>query len=163
MPKRTDKLGIVLMAAVVAAIACSALGQIGSADTTEKIEKWNIVERVCGKVEYGAIKKTKGGVLEEHYKELRGVPLRLYKREAGVSCCDHEALVFQTESRRGGKFASNIKDGRYWLVAGWNGKEYRMPLTQDSKLASKDSPCEVYSFAIEEDGRFQLLKTIQVD
>jgi hypothetical protein len=140
-------------------VSGQAVGQQGQPADDEKTEQWNTLARICGKLGFHHEKKNG----EYDFKGIRGARIRLYRREAGVDCCDASALVEETLSGRGGSFRLKAKDGRYWLAVEVNGTEHQMRLTQNKKADGEDFRCSDNSFEMFDDGRFELGKTITVD
>lgn len=90
-------------------------------------EKWNAVERMCGKLEWveEIPVKGKGAEFEEKSRPLKKVDIRLYRRENESSCCGMGLPIARAVTNGRGEFDfKNLVPGSYWVMVEVDGKEY---------------------------------------
>jgi hypothetical protein len=161
MPKRTDISKVLAVGVMLLALeSASAQGKPAGED---KVEPHNALPRICGRLGYNHGEKPKGVFVKWNFEAIGKARLRLFRREAGVECCGAAALVKETVSGRDGSFKFKVKDGRYWLVAEVAGHEFRLPVRQDKKADLDDVVCWNNSFAIGDDGKFELIHIAVLD
>lgn len=161
MLRRNDISGILFIPVLM--LGSFSIAQRGSQPNRQKMEQWNKVGRICGKLVYRHQEHKKDGVVEESCKNVSKAKLSLYLRQRGVDCCSADALVSETESGRGGAFSYKVQDGLYWLVASLNGKEHRMSPEQTKNADKEDFFCSNLSFAIGEESELFLMRMVQLD
>jgi hypothetical protein len=128
-------------------------------------EKWNTVERMCGKLEWVEEIPLKGKIaeFEEKSTPLKNADVRLYHRQNEPSCCVTALLIGRTVTNKRGEFEFNVEDlfpGNYWVMVELNGKQYSHAI----KYAGTkfESGCSDLLYDIKK-GELQLRRVIQVD
>jgi hypothetical protein len=96
-------------------------------------------------------------------KSLSGIKLELYRWEEGKACCEENQRVASTVTDKKGRFAfSGLGQGKYWVLARWNQKNYQFPAVfNPTNKANGD--CAGQGFEIDSRGTFQGFRTITVD
>jgi hypothetical protein len=128
-------------------------------------EKWNTVERMCGKAEWVDEIPAKGKTAEseEKAKPLRKARVRLYFRKNEPSCCEPKSLIGQVVTGKKGEFEFLVKDlfpGKYWVTVDLDGKRYSLPINY---LGSKvEVSCSDILYDVNK-GELQLRRTVHVD
>jgi len=99
----------------------------GSRPQADDSEKWNTVERMCGKLEWLEEIPVKGttDTFNEKRMPVKKAEVRLYRRENDSPCCGATLFVTNAVTNRAGEFEfKKAVPGRYWIVAIVDGKEY---------------------------------------
>jgi hypothetical protein len=123
------------------------------------------VDRICGRAEY--LKRIPERKRPNNYSDKRrslsGVSLELYEAADNSPCCSEVKNVGSTTSGRGGQFEFNPdRPGRYWLMAKWNGKDYKVAIDFEPKKKST-TVCSEQGIQIEDDGDASWWVTVTVD
>jgi hypothetical protein len=133
---------------------------------TPEPEKWNTVERLCGRAEWSEEMALKGdpNSYNEKSKPIRRSEVRLYRREKDGVCCSAAYFHSRTETGKGGKFEFvDPLPGKYWIVTVAGEKEYPLAVTLTPKAETKDRvACSEFSYGVVE-GKLELRRTITVD
>jgi hypothetical protein len=136
-----------------------------SAQPDSEREKWRILRRLCGRVEYVKNLAAEQGkdVPESKRKSLRNVELELYPRELEGTCCEGLKMTSKVITGRTGKYDFNkVEAGKYWVVARWNDKVFHLPMTLSPERPSVNE-CLKQGFQIDSNGVFDQWVEITVD
>jgi hypothetical protein len=129
-------------------------------------EKWNTVERMCGKLERVEEIPVKGttAAFTEKRQPIKKADIRLYQRGKATQCCGAGLLVAETVTSRGGDFIfRNPAPGSYWVVAVVDGKEYIHAIKYAPSTKDKvEVNCADLLYEIKK-GELQLGRMITVD
>jgi hypothetical protein len=141
-----------------------ALLPVGLYSQTPKLQEWNTVEILCGRLLHSDEVHTKGAVssFAEKTKPIKNTSLRLYRRTEGRPCCEELRAVTQANSTRDGRFEfKNTIPGPHWIVATVKGTDYTIAITYapDNKAGSK---CSDVLYALKKD-HLEIWRLIQVD
>jgi hypothetical protein len=125
---------------------------------TSKLEKWNTIDRMCGRVIL--VEKTITP-LSSHTTErpLKKAEVLLYHRKGNKKCCTPEELVSETSTESGGGF--ELKDagsGQYWVVVAIDKKRYRLAVTVGPSERKGDVDCSDLLYEVVKDGDMQLVR-----
>jgi hypothetical protein len=113
-------------------------------------KKWHTFHRLCGALEYWVPISGGGNTT----KPLTGVTLELYPWEAGISCCHDPHPFWTVMTGRGGRYEfKDVNPGRYWLVAQWNDRLYKLPISY-APDKSLDAECGLQGLDIDSKGNF---------
>jgi hypothetical protein len=161
MPKRKDIHRIVIIGSGMMSLL--AVSELASAPQAPDQEKWNTVERTCGKLEWVEKILVKGKVaeFEEKSKPLKKIDVRLYRWENESSCCGTALPIAQALTNKSGVFNfKNVVRGSYWVVVEMSGKQYSHAIKY---VPSKDEvSCSDLLYNIS-NGELQLGRVITVD
>ena len=124
-----------------------------------------VMNGACGSVEYVDLipVPNRTRTYTDKRKPLADVRLELYRWEEGKACCEENRPVASTLTDKKGRFAfSGAGQGKYWVVARWNQKEYQFPanLNPANKV---NGDCASQGFQIDSQGTFQGFKKILLD
>ncbi len=124
-----------------------------------------VMNGACGSLEYVDLipVPNQARTYTDKRKPLANVKLELYRWEEGKACCEESWPVTSTLTDKKGRFAfSGLGQGKYWVVARWNQKEYQFPANFNP--ANKVSgECTSQGFQIDSQGTFQGFKRVTVD
>jgi len=129
-------------------------------------EKWNTVERMCGKVEWVEKMPSKhdSNSYEEKRKSIKEAEVRLYQREGDAPCCGTNPSHAKAVTNRVGIFEfKNIAPGKYWLVIVTEAKQYSHAVTYTPDAKNKEPiVCSDLLYDLS-GGELQLGRMIHVD
>ena len=128
-------------------------------------EKWRILRRLCGRVEYVKDIAARQGkdVRESKRKSLRNVELELYPRALGGGCCESLKMMSKVITERTGKYDfKKVEPGKDWVVARWNDKVFHLPIILSPERPSENE-CLKQGFQIDSNGVFDQWVEITVD
>ena len=138
----------------------------GASGQVVDAEKWNTVERMCGKAEWveKIPSKHDPNSYEEKRKSVKKAEVRLYQREGDVPCCGTNPPIAQSVTNREGIFKfKNIVSGKYWLVIVTGVKQYSHAVTYTPDAKNKEPiVCSDLLYDLSGD-ELQLGRTIHVD
>ena len=131
---------------------------------TPKLQEWNRVEILCGRLLHSEEVPAKGAVssFSAKTKPIKNTTVRLYHRTDDKLCCDELRAVAQANSTRDGRFEfKNAVPGAYWIVARVEGMDYKIAITYapDNKAGSK---CSDVLYTLKKD-HLEIERMIQVD
>lgn len=119
----------------------------------------------CGLVEYVDLVPVPNQTrtYTDKRKPLAALKLELYRWADGKDCCKEDRLVASTLTDRKGRFAFvGLAQGKYWVVARWNQKEYQFAAIINP--ANKgDRECAKQGFQIDSQGVFQQFEIVTLD
>ena len=145
--------------AIVLALLLSASGQ-----HVPLPGEW-VMNGACGSVEYVDLipVPNRTRTYTEKRKRLADVNLELYRWEEGKTCCEENRPVASTLTDKRGRFAfSGLGQGKYWVVARWNQKEYQFPVNLNP-VSKVNGDCANQGFQIDSQGTFQGFNKITLD
>jgi hypothetical protein len=123
------------------------------------------VDRICGRVESlqrVPIRKQPNNYSDKR-RDLKGIPLELYKSPEGAPCCDDLEKVGSTISGKGGQFKfTPEKAGHYWLTANWDGKDYKVAVEFEPQKKSS-TVCSQQGIQMEDGEDASWWVTVTVD
>jgi hypothetical protein len=138
----------------------------GASGQAVDAEKWNTVERMCGKAEWveKIPSKHDPNSYEEKRKSIKKAEVRLYQREGDAPCCGTNPPVAQSVTNREGIFEfKNIMPGKYWLVIVTGVKQYSHAVTYTPDAKNKEPiVCSDLLYDLS-GGELQLGRMIHVD
>jgi hypothetical protein len=120
---------------------------------TPQREKWNTLERMCGRV---TDSEFSGTPWSTSYLLGPGKPKKadvlLYRREGKKKCCAQNALVSEvpTESDGGFEFKDAVP-GQYWVVVVVRKKKYKLAVSLLPRDGKPSQECSDSVFQIKED------------
>lgn len=124
-----------------------------------------VMNGACGVVEHVDLIPVPNRVrtYTDKRRPLANVKLELYRWEEEEPCCEENQRVNSTLTDKKGRFAfSGLGQGKYWVVAWWNQKEYQFPAIFNP--ADKvNGDCASQGFQIDSQGTFQGFKTVTLD
>ncbi len=117
------------------------------------------VKRLCGKVE--SVDYSKPNYLR---KNLRGVRITLYRRDAETPCCGTLApLAVATTSRWGNFKFKRMTAGSYWIAAQIDRRDYHTPVQLEPPKDGTVAICSDNTYDLDDSGNFGLAQYITVD
>jgi hypothetical protein len=122
-------------------------------------------DQICGRVEYlkRIPEKKHPNSYSEKKKSLKDVRLELYEFDENQARCEGLKTVGSLASGRNGQFEFGPeKPGRYWLIAKWNSKEYKVDVIYEPQKKSS-TICSQQGIWIEDDGNASWWITVTVD
>jgi hypothetical protein len=145
---------------VLAALMPLGIPQSGDAGRTYS------VTRMCGKLVrlHTPVVKT-GSFSETTYvpKNLKGIRVKLYRREINASCCAGFTPVGQATTSHSGNFRFKRNSaGSYWFVAQVDGSEYQMPILYEPTKGETVPLCSDCWYQIDDSGAFTFAMSISV-
>ena len=129
-----------------------------------KIQKWNTVEILCGKLLRSESVLTRGSAnsFTEKTKPLKNTIIRLYRRTEGTLCCDDQTPLSELNTGRDGHFEfKKAVPGAYWVVARVEGVDYKIAVTYTPDRRS-DAKCSDVLYALKGD-HLEIERLIQID
>ena len=151
MTKRTDIPKTLIIVAILTMQVCAQEGK-----------PWR-VDHLCGRLENVQSVPMSKGKIKEKKNALRDVSLSLYERADGQRCCNGLNAAKVVQTNRGGHFDfKTVKPGNYWLVANWNGKEYKTPVAYKPERNSS-TLCSGQGIQFDDEGKANWFATITVD
>src|SRR5208282_2918210 len=120
---------------------------------------------VCGSVVYQHEVPSKRASSNPHYKttSMRSVPVLIYPRQSGVSCCEGLSPVASLETGRSGRFEfKGIRPGAYWFVVRSNSHAAVRAIRYEPMKGYLPS-LSVYTFALDDAGDLNIGVTVTVD
>jgi hypothetical protein len=127
---------------------------------TSKLEKWNTVDRMCGRIILVEITITPSSSYRTE-RPGRKAEVLLYRRKGNKKCCAPEELISETPAESGGGF--EFKDagpGQYWVVVAIDKKKYKLAVTLAASDRKVDVDCSDLIYEVVKDGDMQLKKAI---
>ena len=124
-----------------------------------------VMNGVCGSVEYVDLipVPNQTRTYTDKRRPLAGVKLELYRWEEGKICCEGTRPVATAVTDKKGRFTfSGLRQGKYWVEARWNQKDYEFPAVFNPANRA-DGDCVNQGFQIDSQGTFQGFKTITFD
>ena len=111
---------------------------------------WVSIGRLCGQMDYRSAGPDGGEA-----KPLSGVHLEIYGWKENLACCDESQLRWKTVTHRDGSYKfSRVRAGRYWLVARWHGKLFRLPV-QFAPTKPTKGDCYLQGLEIDSEGNLK--------
>jgi hypothetical protein len=142
------------------AVASGVLLICGAIQAMEETKKrdWSVVPQLCGRLQ--RVEGERGGNTKE--KSLKKASVRVYKRTTGVSY-QFADFVAERITGWGGAFRfPHLEEGDYWIVAAYQNKEYKMPLT--IKKSDYENACATQLFWIRlSTGELEVAHLVQLD
>ena len=136
----------------------------GAATTTmsspagPQVEQWELVARVCGKLEHTQQvpdKNNFGRYLNKN-SPIKDAKLVLYEAPNNSVCCSNVPVAGEMTTNKSGAFEfKGLKNGYYWLVARVDSRDYHMSI-RIGQLKDKQPVCSQMFFDIDESGEFAL-------
>ena len=122
-----------------------------------------VMNGACGSLEYVNLipVPNRTRTYTDKRKPLADVKLELYRWEDGKVCCEENRPVASTRTDKKGRFAfSELGQGKYWVVARWNQREYQFPANFNPAV---NGDCANQGFQIDSQGTFQGFKKVTLD
>lgn len=144
------------------------LALLGISSPPQKVdlEKWNTVDRMCGKLEHVEKIRARGGTeaVKEKSEPIKKADIRLYQREKGSACCDAALPVAKTTSSKRGEFSfSAVIPDSYWLVVRVGGQDFALALSYAPNGKNKlEASCTELLYEVG-NGELQLKRIVTVD
>jgi len=139
---------------------------IGLFSQTVDPEKWNTVERMCGKLERVEEIPIKGtpSLFTEKRQPIKKAVVRIYRREKDAPCCESSMPLAETVTSRGGDFMfKDSAPGTYWVVVVVDGTEYSHAIKYAPSAKDKvEVSCSDLLYEIRK-GELQLGRIVTVD
>jgi hypothetical protein len=124
-----------------------------------------VMNGACGSLEYVDLipVPNRTRTYTEKRKSLAHVGLELYRWEEGKACCEGKQPVATTLTDKKGRFAfSALGQGKYWVVARWNEKNYEFA-ANFNLIDNLNGHCADQGFQIDSNGTFQGFARITLD
>jgi hypothetical protein len=119
----------------------------------------------CGSVEYVDLipVPNQPRTYTDKRKPLADLKLELYRWEQGKACCEDNRPLASTVTDKKGRFAfSRLGQGKYWVVARWNDKDYEFP-ANFNPTNKVNGDCANQGFQIDNEGTFQGFRKVTTD
>jgi len=117
------------------------------------------VSQLCGKlVHVSETARTR--------RNLRGIPVELFRRSGEVSCCDGLMPIAKATTGHWGSFKfKNAASGPYWIVAHLDGRQYQMAIQYEPKKDGAVPLCSNCFYEINDSGemKYSWSMTVTVD
>ena len=145
-----------MRAALIAVLSAATLTV--AAPVQPQSYEWELVARICGKLEHidRIPDKRIPGKYSEKHLPVKDAKLLVYEGFSNSPCCKTVPVFAEARSSKSGTFEfKGLPTGNYFLVANVDTKEYRMAI-RVQKTNDRQPVCSQTSFIIEESGEFVL-------
>jgi hypothetical protein len=136
----------------------AATGLTAAAPAKPQFADWELVAKLCGKLEQidRIPDKTLPDVYSSKNRPVKDATLIAYEGRTTVECCANSKVAGETKSNKSGDFEfKGLTKGYYWLVTTIDRQEYRMAI-RIGQLQDKQPVCSQMSFALDPSGEFVL-------
>ena len=150
--------GVLLKIKTALIVVLAAASWTLAAPAPQESDEWELVAKLCGKLEYVDHVPDKNNPILylEKRRPIADAKLLAYERSGNSPCCRNSQVIAETKPNKSGEFEfKGLPYGNYWFVAVVDQKQHTIPVLV-RRTQEKLAVCSQMSFAVEDTGKFAL-------